>query len=565
MSATTADARSRDSSRSLWIVDARHDLLLIVATPLIVILAVTLAQRWFSADEITNFALVCAIGHHLPGMMRAYGDRELFQRFRTRFLAVPLLLVGVAAACSVAELKSVIFLAALWGWWHYLAQTYGFLRIYDGKVGQASAATRWLDKAMCIVWFAAAAVAARNGLPTFLDLYYKCGGPPIAAETVAGVRGAAIGAAALVTLIFLIHAGWSWFAGRPPSPVKLLLMAGTFAFYWYSLETVENILVAYALFELFHDIQYLTIVWVFNRARAGRARDAGAFTLFLFRQRGWLVVLYVVLVLAYGALNYGTTRLEEGRVKQVLVGLFLASTLLHYYYDGFIWRLRERATRQSLDLADDAQAPGRQAGAPGAWKHTLPWGGFLGAVLTLGWMQSRPGLSSVQRWEAIAGAVPDNAQAHFNLGESLERSGELARAAEEYRGALAIKADYDKAHYNLAGVMARRGDPSQAAAHYEAAIRLRPRYAAAYNNLGAVQLGRYRFAEALSAFEAALACEPLNHGFAGNLATAHFHLARQLQVAGRLEEARRHCRDAKRFNPGDAGLTRQIADLESQL
>ena len=45
--------------------------MLIVATPLVVLAGITLAQRWFSADEITTFALVCATERMRPGM----GDR----------------------------------------------------------------------------------------------------------------------------------------------------------------------------------------------------------------------------------------------------------------------------------------------------------------------------------------------------------------------------------------------------------------------------------------------------------------------------------------------------------
>ena len=108
MSSTRVDARSPEPARNPWIVGSRSDLMLIVATPLVVLAGITLAQRWFSADEITTFALVCAIGHHLPGMLRAYGDRELFRRFRIRFLVVPPLLIGIAAACSVRELKSIV-------------------------------------------------------------------------------------------------------------------------------------------------------------------------------------------------------------------------------------------------------------------------------------------------------------------------------------------------------------------------------------------------------------------------------------------------------------------------
>ncbi len=49
-----------------------------------------------------------------------------------------------------------------------------------------------------------------------------------------------------------------------------MLMATSIAFWWYSNVAVSNMLVGIALFEIFHDVQYLTIVWIFNLNRADR-------------------------------------------------------------------------------------------------------------------------------------------------------------------------------------------------------------------------------------------------------------------------------------------------------
>ncbi len=46
-----------------------------------------LAQTRWSAQDIYLFvAAFGAMGHHLPGMIRAYGDRSLFERFKWRFI-----------------------------------------------------------------------------------------------------------------------------------------------------------------------------------------------------------------------------------------------------------------------------------------------------------------------------------------------------------------------------------------------------------------------------------------------------------------------------------------------
>ncbi|PYL78867.1 MAG: hypothetical protein DMF27_02665, partial [Verrucomicrobia bacterium] len=69
-------ARSRPN---FWILNSWRDLILYVGTPLLILPVFALAQSRWSAQDIYLFvAAFGAMGHHLPGMIRAYGDRALF-------------------------------------------------------------------------------------------------------------------------------------------------------------------------------------------------------------------------------------------------------------------------------------------------------------------------------------------------------------------------------------------------------------------------------------------------------------------------------------------------------
>ena len=60
----------------------------------------TAAQARWSAQDIFLFVgAFGAMGHHLPGMIRAYGDRALFNRFKIRFVVAPLLILAVYLVC----------------------------------------------------------------------------------------------------------------------------------------------------------------------------------------------------------------------------------------------------------------------------------------------------------------------------------------------------------------------------------------------------------------------------------------------------------------------------------
>jgi hypothetical protein len=86
-SGAAAVATSRPAGAP-WILDRTSDLLLFVATPLLIVPIVALAQMRFTVEQISLFVIAFgAGGHHLPGMMRAYGSlsrRCFWWRFACR-------------------------------------------------------------------------------------------------------------------------------------------------------------------------------------------------------------------------------------------------------------------------------------------------------------------------------------------------------------------------------------------------------------------------------------------------------------------------------------------------
>src|SRR5437588_12402179 len=94
-----------------------------------------------------------------------------------------------------------------------------------------------------------------------------------------------------------------WIRGKRPSPVKLVLLITSISFSWYCNNIVASVLVGIALFEVFHDVQYLSLVWIYNRKRVESDSSIGGFMRFVFRRSGALVGVYVGLVLAYGGLS----------------------------------------------------------------------------------------------------------------------------------------------------------------------------------------------------------------------------------------------------------------------
>lgn len=519
---------------SLWIVAPNADLLLIIGTPLLVWCGLSLAQRVWTPSQITSFALIWAIGHHLPGMMRAYGDRALFQRFKLRFIVAPVLLVAIGIYSTIAQSSAIPLAVGFWGLWHYLMQSYGFIRIYDSKVRSVAPLTCWFDQLMCLSWFLGAAVLTDNGLFSDLNLFYRAGGPIIAPRAIGWLQSGAVVLLVSVTSLFVAHTIWRSTRGDPPNPVKLLLMGITFGFYWYCLATVQNLLVSYALFELFHDVQYLTIVWVFNARRAEKDAGAGAFTRYLFRRKRGLIGCYVGLIVLYGYLNYGTRAWIEGPLQKTLLGLFVASTVLHYYYDGFIWKLRETDTRRSLGLAEEIGSRSR------SWSHAIAWSLAAIPLCGLGWLVVRESQHpdfGLEKHDALVATLPRSVFAHHNRGIALLAAGDLDAAEAAFRRALELNPNYGEIHYHLGDVLTRRGNKSAAATEFQLTLKLDPRHVEANNNLGALLVERGRIGQAIPLFETAAQLAPQRAEIQRNLGSALLMSKRYREAIDRLKRS----------------------------
>src|ERR1700736_4940718 len=576
--------------KSLWILDSWRDLILYVGTPLLIVPMFALAQSRWSAENIYLFvAAFGAMGHHLPGMIRAYGDRALFERFKWRFIFAPIFLVAVCTTFFWWDLKGIVLVVFIWGVWHGMMQTYGFCRIYDAKMGSFAALTRRLDFATCGIWFATAVLLSSQRMTDTLDTYYSAGGPFIPPSALRLGQQVMLAAAFAVSALFLANFIWMWISGRRPNPGKLALLVTSICFWWYCNNIVASILVGIALFEVFHDVQYLSLVWIYNRNRVEKDSSISGFMRFIFRRSGSLIGLYVGLVFAYGSIGYLNSTIGMETVTRVLTGVVAASGLLHFYYDGFIWKVREKSTRQSLGLAGGTTDLKLGGFLPGWALHASKWAvAFVVPLSAMAFGKVYLAAPPADRTGHVAADLPASARAHFNYGAALQQIGRLDEAEKEYQTALRLDPDYVKVHVNLALVfmskskldeakkyyeravqldptagevrsgyaylLERLGRADEARAQYENAIRPSPRSARLFYTYGAFLDQRGERYAAIAQYQRALEPDP-------NLADAHSELATALLTKGDSQKAEAHYLEAARLEPKRADVHSNLGSL----
>ena len=136
-------------------------------------------------------------------------------------------------------------------------------------------------------------------------------------------------------------------------------------------------------------------------------------------------------------------------------------------------------------------------------KHPFAWK-ILGAVLRAAGRK----FEAVDANQRAVELSPQDADAHSNLGNTLEELLKLDEAEASYMQAIALRPHFPEAHFNLGNTLKALGRMDVAEASYKQAIGLRPEYAEAHSNLGNTLQELGRFDEAEASYKQAIALNP---------------------------------------------------------
>ncbi len=567
----SAAASSRPASRRAWIVSPAWDLVYLVLTPLLIVPVVLVAaRRWLQPEQIYLAVIAFAsLGHHLPGFMRAYGDRELFARYKWRFLLAPPLIFalalvftpprGMASALGLPwnHLHGLEMILLVWGTWHGLMQTYGFMRIYDIRCGENDRTTARLDHALCVAMFVAGVFFSDTRMFGVASAMWQCGLPLFGPKTLAAMRWVVGGASAIVAVLYAVNLWNRRRCGMPVNGVKLLLAASTGWFYWYCGRLSTNVLIGIAMFEIYHAVQYNAIVWIYNRRLFERAGERFGPLGFMFRDRATMLGVYLAAIAAYSSIRFFTAQpgdhLFGGDLydaRQGLIALFVTSSILHFYYDGFIWKVSDRTTRENL-TEEAATLPAVDRLAPHT-VHALKWTVLISIAVVLiaaehryqvADAEGRP-LADRQMLTALAELTPSvpeakkiarqvaahDAEDRYLDGLEFLKRGDATSAIEPLRDAVKLDPGYFQAHLQLGDALLAAGKPAAAINAFEQAVALRPEVADARIGLADAQIKAGRLAAAEATLRTGLASQP-------NSPELNYTLGLFLDQSSRSEEA----------------------------
>ena len=318
-------------------------------------------------------------GPHIgAAFTRTYFDAEEWRR-RPGLLLISLLTFAVGPvflALTVATGSPDPFLlflgfATFYGYYHVVRQHYGFVALYNTTNHDWS--TRSLDQVTLYVGCWAPYAYFLLTHPRAREIIRLPLGESTAVEAVAGYALMAVWIAAIAR--FVAHQIRRGANPRNPKHIYLLgtvLLYGIIYFAIAKLEPVyggsqgpnQDFLLLSIVIAIFHNVQYVGLVWFHNRNRYGDRAGHGlaglinrAPLMFLAACALFSVGVYSTVACSTGVFPgcqwfAGSTVLGQVTLNQIGLCLWWGLAINHYYLDQKIWRIRDdHELKRSLGLA----------------------------------------------------------------------------------------------------------------------------------------------------------------------------------------------------------------------
>jgi len=545
----------QNSNVNRWIINPYSDSLFFIGTPLLSLCVLLFASRYFPSADIALFVLAFfAVGHHLPGLMRAYGEDDLFQRYKIRFIVSPII-IAVFVGWSVfnGHMGFFIFLA-VWDMWHFFMQHYGFMRIYENKRHKPSILSSRLDWWMTAVWFAYIIAASPHYMINFLERCHRYGFgfyTWLDPENFGYAREVIFFAALLISIVYILNLFLDYRRGAPIVFPKLAISLTTFATVYFSYVVLEDVILGYAITALAHDIQYFAIVWIYNNGVLKRSKSSGkSFFRFLFKDgRLRIIGFYFFLIMAYGGIEATARATENYFVYDIVKVLIATSAFLHYYYDGFIWKLRKPEIRRNLVEEDEKTKVTPSIGsrfsrwfdriyrrnwAISCFFETSKQIVYFGIpIIFLAWTDKTYSVTDIEAKRYLSEMAPSVAKTYDDLGVAYNQSGDIKRSIESHKKAILTDSAFASAYTHLGIAYSKVGKRMEAIQKHRMAIQIDPSLSQAHYNLGAEYMRSGKFSLATDSFARAVTID-------SDYSLAHKALAKLYRHNGEIKTAENH-------------------------
>jgi len=272
--------------------------------------------------------------------VRSHLNPRIFARWPRRFVVAPLAVMLLLWASDWLLAVAVVLVV----WWdvvHSSLQTFGLGRIYDARRGNPPALGRRLDLGLNLLLYAGPVLAGATLVDHLMPFHAFeragteafCAVPeagesyrPLLARLLLGLGGAYL---VVYTLAYLrLHR-----RGYRVSPQKVALLAftGACSIYTWGFNSFGE---AFFIMNFFHAWQYFGLVWWSERGNLRRRLGLDA--------ARWGAAAALIAMLAVAAAYGVWAEFVDSDEQRTALCVTLVVSLMHFWYDGFIWSVRRQ-------------------------------------------------------------------------------------------------------------------------------------------------------------------------------------------------------------------------------
>ena len=302
-------------------------------------LALTPLATWrlsafgLSGSPVDAFLGTFIMAHLVIVFFRSHANPEVRARHPLSFWAVPpalllLLLVSERSRTAAAAL------AVWWDVYHSSLQTFGLGRIFDRKAGNDPEAGRSLDLALNLLLYVGPILCGSMLLFHASPLYSLEAGKWAESLTAfqPRLRLFVIGAGLLFLVLYLETYAVLRDKGYRPPREKVALQLGTAAVSIWAWG-FNPLGMALFIMNFFHAWQYFALVWRYERENIGAVLRVPK------GPRGRALAFAGLVGLGF---LYGSVFGVLGELSSKALAVTLVVSLMHFWYDGFVWSVRQK-------------------------------------------------------------------------------------------------------------------------------------------------------------------------------------------------------------------------------
>ncbi|MDT4967326.1 MAG: hypothetical protein QOJ64_2063 [Acidobacteriota bacterium] len=333
-----------------WLRNGAFDGVFIVG-----VMALALLSGWISVANPTLFPFIFVLdvwllGYHhvIATYTRLTFDLESFRKHKFLLTWLPVLVILVTGLAALLFGRWILATTYLyWQWFHYTRQSYGVARIYARKNRIIDDRGRLLEQ-LTLYSVPLLGILYRSWqAPTqFLGMNLKVVPVPLWLVIAVGLGSA------VVVGWWIIDQVRAYLKGEMKIAYTLFVTSHLVVFVSGYL-LIDNINFGWLSLNVWHNAQYLMLVWMFNNRRFKEGVDSRHRFLSTISQTENVVIYFAVCVCLSTLIFFSTSKMLSlfGALPLAIV-FYQGLNFHHYIVDGIIWKLRQKPIRNAMGVAE---------------------------------------------------------------------------------------------------------------------------------------------------------------------------------------------------------------------